>query len=114
MVKRQEARKSLDKDGKSDGQVEEKTEGGSKVSNGGLKVSEEELNKSTENGQGESDLEAGLKRKPLYDISGTNYFQRLIQTFRDARSRRALVCASTAMISQQLCGINTISMYCPN
>jgi hypothetical protein len=75
-------------------------------------VSEEELKKSTENGQGESGLEAGLTRKPLYDISRTNYFQWLTQTFRDARSRRALVCASAAMISQQLYGINTISTYC--
>src|SRR5205814_194114 len=51
---------------------------------------------------------------PLYDISKTNYFQRLFQTFRDDRSRRALVCASTAMIAQQLTGINTIGKEHPN
>jgi len=37
-------------------------------------------------------------------------FGRMKQLFKDDRSRRALVCASTAMISQQLCGINTIGM----
>jgi hypothetical protein len=53
--------------------------------------------------------------KPLYhiSISRTNYFQRVFQTFNDARSRRALVCASTAMIAQQLTGINTIGKERP-
>ncbi|KAN0071903.1 Sugar transporter domain containing protein [Elaphomyces granulatus] len=46
---------------------------------------------------------------PMYDVSRTNFFHRLLQTFKDGRSRRALVCASTAMISQQLTGINTIA-----
>lgn len=45
----------------------------------------------------------------LYAISRTHYHQRLRQCFQDPRSRRALVCASTAMIAQQLCGVNTIS-----
>lgn len=39
----------------------------------------------------------------------SSFFRRMKQTFNDGRSRRALVCASTAMISQQLTGINTIS-----
>lgn len=39
----------------------------------------------------------------------SSFFRRMKQTFTDSRSRRALVCASTAMISQQLTGINTIS-----
>ncbi|OXV10921.1 hypothetical protein Egran_01318 [Elaphomyces granulatus] len=46
---------------------------------------------------------------PAYDISRTDFFRRLYQTFKDGRSRRALLCASTAMISQQLTGINTIA-----
>jgi hypothetical protein len=57
------------------------------------------------------DLERGeqFTEKPaIYAISETHWIHRLMQTFRDPRSRRALVCASTAMISQQLCGINTI------
>ena len=47
----------------------------------------------------------------LYAISETHWHERLLQTFQDPRSRRALVCASTAMISQQLCGINTIGLF---
>lgn len=43
-----------------------------------------------------------------YHIAKTKPHQRFAQTFRDPRSRRALVCASTAMIAQQLTGINTI------
>lgn len=41
----------------------------------------------------------------------SSFFRRMKQTLNDGRSRRALVCASTAMISQQLTGINTISMW---
>jgi hypothetical protein len=51
------------------------------------------------------------KRTASYHISKTMPHQRFAQTFRDPRSRRALVCASTAMISQQLTGINTIGKY---
>jgi len=40
-----------------------------------------------------------------------DFLRRMNQLFNDDRSRRALVCASTAMISQQLCGINTISKH---
>jgi hypothetical protein len=54
----------------------------------------------------------GLK-PPLYATS-SKFFGRMGQTFSDARSRRALVCASTAMISQQLTGINTIGKHCVN
>jgi MFS family permease len=46
---------------------------------------------------------------PTYDVSRTDFFRRVYQTFKNGRSRRALVCASTAMISQQLTGINTIA-----
>jgi hypothetical protein len=60
----------------------------------------------------ESQGSTGLK-KPLYVTSDSKaFFRRMKQTFNDARSRRALVCASTAMISQQLTGINTISKHC--
>jgi len=57
-------------------------------------------------GQAVSDSE---KESALYAISRTHYHQRLRQCFQDPRSRRALVCASTAMIAQQLCGVNTLS-----
>jgi len=53
-------------------------------------------------------LGVSTQQIPLYHISRTNYFQRLSQTFKDARSFRALICASTAMTAQQLTGINTI------
>lgn len=56
----------------------------------------------------ENTIEDSGRQRAYYDISRTNYFQRLSQTFRDGRSRRALVCASTAMIAQQFTGINTI------
>jgi len=105
MDKRRKARKSRTMEKKSDEPVEDNTKGD-------VKVSEAELEQPSKNEQGQGDPEAGLTREPLYDISKTIYFQRLNQTFRDARSRRALVCASTAMVSQQLCGINTIGMYC--
>ncbi|KAH7327545.1 major facilitator superfamily domain-containing protein [Rhexocercosporidium sp. MPI-PUGE-AT-0058] len=46
----------------------------------------------------------GLKRRVFPEFS-----KRMRQLFNDDRSRRALVCASTAMVSQQLCGVNTIA-----
>jgi hypothetical protein len=55
--------------------------------------------------------------KPLYVTDGLKrrvfpeFFKRMNQLFSDDRSRRALVCASTAMISQQLCGVNTIGKH---
>lgn len=54
---------------------------------------------------------------PLYVTEGgkrrvfPEFFKRMNQLFSDDRSRRALVCASTAMISQQLCGVNTIGKH---
>lgn len=48
----------------------------------------------------------GLKRRVFPE-----YLKRMRQLFSDDRSRRALVCASTAMISQQLCGVNTIGKH---
>lgn len=88
------------------------------------KVSENEVKASSKNEENRRDIEmqghqgsAGPPR-PLYVKSdpGTHvsldFFRRIKQTFNDARSRRALVCASTAMISQQLTGINTISKLC--
>ena len=50
-------------------------------------------------------------RRASYHISNTKSHQRLGQVIRDPRSRRALICASTAMVAQQLCGINTIGEY---
>lgn len=47
-------------------------------------------------------------RNASYHISKTKPHQRFGQVIRDPRSRRALVCASTAMVAQQLSGINTI------
>src|SRR5438034_501345 len=41
----------------------------------------------------------------FHRISKTNYSQRLTQIFKDPRSRRALVCSTVAMASQQLSGI---------
>jgi hypothetical protein len=65
------------------------------------------------NGKGDPEkTPAILQQTVLYNISRTNYFQRVSQTFRDARSRRALLCASTAMLAQQLTGINTIGKQC--
>ncbi|PMD51095.1 uncharacterized protein K444DRAFT_636458 [Hyaloscypha bicolor E] len=52
---------------------------------------------------------------PLYVTDGRKrrvfpeFLKRMNQLFSDDRSRRALVCASTAMSSQQLCGVNTIA-----
>ena len=63
------------------------------------------------------DLESQPLGKPLYVTEGLKrrifpeFFKRMNQLFSDARSRRALVCASTAMISQQLCGVNTIGKH---
>jgi hypothetical protein len=67
-----------------------------------------------------SDLESQhptTPEKPLYVTNGLKrrvfpeFFKRMNQLFNDDRSRRALVCASTAMISQQLCGVNTIGKH---
>lgn len=69
--------------------------------------------KNWKEGDPESQNSTGLEQ-PLYVTSKSkrrflHHFGRgMKQTFVDVRSRRALVCASTAMISQQLCGINTI------
>lgn len=67
----------------------------------------------TVKGKKDHDVELGQavseKESALYAMSRTHYHQRLRQCFQDPRSRRALVCASTAMIAQQLCGVNTIS-----
>jgi MFS family permease len=104
MVERQNKQKSHGK------QANPKQEKGKEKED--MDVSEKEVKNGQED---EFDLEAGgtpsskTPEKPLYDISRTNYFQRLRQTFMDGRSRRALLCASTAMISQQLTGINTIA-----
>lgn len=74
------------------------------------------------NGQGsKGDLNGNVEAqdqaviKVLYVASHKRHifprvFGRMRQLFKDDRSRRALVCASTAMISQQLCGINTIGI----
>jgi hypothetical protein len=65
----------------------------------------------------DNDLESQHRttpKMPLYVTEGPKrrvfpeFFKRMNQLFNDDRSRRALVCASTAMISQQLCGVNTI------
>lgn len=44
----------------------------------------------------------------FYHIGVTGYFNRLRQLGTEPRCRRALVCASVAMISQQMTGVNTI------
>jgi hypothetical protein len=114
IMKREEARKLKAKQAKS----------GNK---GRVKVSEKEATISTKNmKEKERDLELQRSDGPeelLYVVSESkapffnfyrkmkNFFGRMKQTFSDARSRRALVCASTAMISQQLTGINTIGRY---
>lgn len=48
----------------------------------------------------------------LYEVEkaeagGTTYFSRLIDCFRVPRIRRANIAASTVMIAQQMCGINS-------
>lgn len=43
--------------------------------------------------------------------AGSNYFSRLWDCFRVPRIRRANYGASTAMLAQQMCGINVISFY---
>ena len=53
-------------------------------------------------------LTGSTRELSSYHILRTSYWQRLGQTLHDARSRRALVCAATAMIAQQLTGINTL------
>lgn len=95
--------------------IEDETTTGESLKDDGttdLEASKKKVDSHTKNEQ-EDQAHAELPRKgkpakTLYDIRRTNYFQRLSQTFKDGRSRRALLCASTAMISQQLCGINTI------
>ncbi|EPE32227.1 MFS general substrate transporter [Glarea lozoyensis ATCC 20868] len=67
------------------------------------KLRKEKQNEDPERG------EQFVEKPAIYAISETHWIHRVLQTFRDSRSRRALVCASTAMISQQLCGINTIA-----
>lgn len=52
-------------------------------------------------------------RLPLYHVNKTNYFQRLAYFWRVPRARRALTCAATVMVAQQLTGINTISEFPP-
>ncbi|KAF2004169.1 MFS general substrate transporter [Amniculicola lignicola CBS 123094] len=52
----------------------------------------------------------GKEENPyFYHIGVTGYFKRLIQLWRNKRCRRALLSASIAMISQQMCGVNTIA-----
>ena len=38
-------------------------------------------------------------------LRSRNYFQRVVQLFRDRRNRRALVTAVVCMVGQQLCGV---------
>jgi hypothetical protein len=109
MEERRKARKSAKDPTTAEGSAKEKDKEEVKVSGNGV-------DKSSRNEQDKGDMELPRTGRPattLYDISRTNYFQRLSQTFKDARSRRALLCASTAMISQQLCGINTIGKRRP-
>jgi hypothetical protein len=72
-------------------------------------------------GESNGDLESRHSTtlgKPLYVTSGLklrvfpDFIRRMSQLFNDDGSRRALVCALTAMISQQLCGVNTIGKDC--
>jgi len=85
------------------------------------RVTATELTPSDKNGKGKDPNPDPEKRSvreiegPLYVTAETRttFFRRMKQTFNDARSRRALVCASTAMIAQQLTGINTISKCYP-
>lgn len=49
---------------------------------------------------------------PLYHVNKTTYLQRLAYFWRVPRARRALTCAATVMVAQQLTGINTISEFC--
>ena len=81
---------------------------------GQAKMPEKEVKQSLED-EKESKLDLECQsligsEPPLY-VTSAKFFGRMRQTFNDARSRRALVCVSTAMISQQLCGINTIDKH---
>lgn len=44
----------------------------------------------------------------LYQIRETGYFQRFCQLFSEPRCRRASICAATAMLTQQMTGVNVI------
>lgn len=53
---------------------------------------------------------ARKKNNPYsYHIGVTGYYKRLTELWQNHRCRRALVCASVAMLSQQLSGVNTIA-----
>ncbi|KAF1848807.1 MFS general substrate transporter [Cucurbitaria berberidis CBS 394.84] len=49
-----------------------------------------------------------------YHIGVTGYFNRLVQLWENKRCRRALLSASTAMISQQMTGVNTSTIVWEN
>jgi hypothetical protein len=68
-----------------------------------------ELNTRLHEYQESGRAEAGRDGLPLYHVTKTNYLQRLAYFWRVPRARRALTCAVTAMVAQQLTGINTIS-----
>ncbi|USP75004.1 uncharacterized protein yc1106_02278 [Curvularia clavata] len=44
-----------------------------------------------------------------YHIGVTGYYKRLIELWQNRRCRRALLCASVSMLSQQFTGVNTIA-----
>jgi hypothetical protein len=61
---------------------------------------------------GDDDPEKRKKLAHSYHMTETGYFGRLRQLFSDARCRRALLCSSTAMITQGfLCGINVLAFF---
>jgi hypothetical protein len=61
---------------------------------------------------GDKDLERRKKLAHSYHMTETGYFSRLGQLFSDARCRRALICSSTAMVTQGfLCGINLLAFF---
>lgn len=112
IIKRREsrvARKLAAKQTSSKGvaMVEEKGKGKAKVLEKDVKQSPKDERKTKLDLEGQ-DSKPG---PPLY-VTSDNFYRRMIQCFNDARSRRALVCASTATLAQQLTGINTIGKHC--
>jgi hypothetical protein len=61
---------------------------------------------------GDDDPEKAKKLAHSYHMIETGYFGRIRQLFSDARCRRALLCSSTAMVTQGfLCGINVLAFF---
>jgi hypothetical protein len=59
--------------------------------------------------RGDTERAGNQEALPLYHVAKTNYLQRLAYFWRVPRARRALTCATTVMVAQQLTGVNTLS-----